>query len=149
MRRPDRWSAFFWLFFSVLVCIESYRLDIGTYRNPGSGFFPFWAGIVFGILSALLLIQNFLKREKEERVFQKVKWRDILLVLAALYIYAVVLEKIGFVISSFLFVAALLKIVENKKWYILVIVGGASALASYAIFQLWLQSQLPKGIFGI
>lgn len=148
MRRPDRWSGFFGLGFSILVCIEAYRLGIGVFRNPGTGFFPFWAGIVLGILSVLFLIQNFLKREKEEMAFQKVDWRKIILVMVSLYIYALVLEKIGFVISSFLLIAALLKLVDNKKWYILILVGGSSALASYAFFELWLRSHLPKGIFG-
>jgi putative tricarboxylic transport membrane protein len=148
MRRPDRWSGFFWLAFSILVCIEAYRLDIGSYRNPGTGFFPFWVGIVFGILSVLFLIQNFLKREKEEIAFHEVDWRKVLLVMASLYAYALVLEKIGFIVSSFLLVAVLLKFVDNKKWHILILVGGVSALASYAIFELWLHSHLPKGIFG-
>jgi putative tricarboxylic transport membrane protein len=148
MRTPDRWSGFFGLAFSILVCIEAYRLDIGSYRNPGSGFFPFWVGIVLGILSFLFLIQKFLKREKkEEMAFQKVDWRKILLVIASLYVYALVLEKIGFILSTFLLVAVLLKFVDNKKWYILIFVGGSSALACYLVFELWLQSHLPKGIF--
>ena len=137
--------------FSIFVCIEAYKLNIGTYRQPGPGFFPFLTGAAFGLLALLLFFLSFTRNQRgeERRSFERTRWRNILLVLVVLYLYALVLEKLGFLVSSFLFVAGLLWIVEGKKWYVLLLVGGIAALTSYAIFQLWLQSQLPKGILGI
>lgn len=151
MKNPDRWSSSFWLIFSIIVCIESFRLGIGSFYNPGDGFLPFLAGIAFAIFSLLLLIQTFLTNQKnrDERILEKIKWKNIILVLAFLLIYALIVEKLGFVLSTLLFVSLLLRIIERKNWYVVAIIAVASSLLSYAIFQLWLQSQLPRGIFGI
>ena len=148
MEISDRWSSSFWLLFSVLICIESYRLDIGSFHAPGTGFFPFWVGMVFGILSLLLLVLTFVQEGKRAGISEKVRWRSIILVLLSLLIYAVVLEELGFVVSTLLFIVALLMIIERKKWLIVAIIAILSTLAFYIVFQVWLQSNLPKGIFG-
>ena len=148
MEISDRWGSSFWLIFSMLICIESYRLDIGSFHAPGTGFFPFWVGMVFGALSLLLLVFTFVREGKRAEISEKVRWRSIILVLASLFIYAVVLEKIGFVLSTLLFIGALLMIIERKKWHIVAIIALLSTLAFYIVFQVWLQSNLPKGILG-
>ena len=148
MEISDRWSSSLWLIFSILICIESYRLGIGSFHAPGTGFFPFWVGMVFGILSLLLLIPTFIRKRKEETISEKIRWGSIILVLAFLFIYAIVLEKLGFVVSTLLFIAALLMIIERKKWHIVAIIAILSTLAFYIVFQVWLQSNLPKGVFG-
>lgn len=149
MEISDRWSGSFWLLLSILICIESYRLGIGSFHAPGTGFFPFWVGMVFGMLSLLLLILTFIREGKRVGITEKVQWRSIILVLASLFLYAVVLEKIGFVVSTLLFIGALLMIIERKKWHIVVIIAILSTLTFYIVFQVWLQSNLPKGILGL
>jgi putative tricarboxylic transport membrane protein len=148
MEISDRWGSSFWLIFSTLICIESYRLGIGSFHAPGTGFFPFWVGMVFGALSLLLLVLTFVREGKRVEISEKVRWGSIILVLASLFIYAVVLEKIGFVLSTLLFIGALLIIIERKKWHIVAIIAILSTLAFYIVFQVWLQSNLPKGILG-
>jgi putative tricarboxylic transport membrane protein len=149
MKISDRWSSSLWLIFSILICIESYRLGIGSFHAPGTGFFPFWVGTVFGALSLLLLVLTFVREGKRVGISEKVRWGSIILVLASLFIYAVVLEKIGFVVSTLLFIGALLMIIERKKWLIVAIIAILSTLAFYIVFQVWLQSNLPKGILGL
>ena len=150
MKGSDAWSSSFWLVFSILVCIESYKFGLGSYEVPGSGFFPFWIGVVFGILSMISLVQAFVKIQESEKevIPSNVNWVKIILVLTSMVVFAQVLEKLGFVVSTFLFVGVLLCI-EHKTWYTVAIVAITTALATYAIFQLWLHSQLPKGILGI
>jgi len=66
----------------------------------------------------------------------------------ALFWYAIFLEILGFLMVTFLLLIFLFRGIEPQRW--LVSVGG-SALASlicYAIFELWLKTQLPKGILG-
>jgi len=145
----DRWSGSFWLIFSILICIESYRLGIGSFYAPGTGFFPFWAGMVFGTLSLLLLVQTFIRARRRGGISERIRWGSVILVLASLFIYAIVLEKLGFIFSTLLFIAALLMIIERKKWHIVTIIAIISTLAFYIVFQVWLQSNLPKGFWGL
>jgi len=75
MKTPDRWSSLFWLFFSIFICIESYRLGIGSFSVPGTGFFHFLVGIVFAMLSLLLFIQTFMKEGQTGGILERVQWR--------------------------------------------------------------------------
>jgi putative tricarboxylic transport membrane protein len=145
----DRWSSSFWIIFSILICIESFRLGIGSFHAPGTGFFPFLAGMVFGILSLILFILTFIRKSKREGISEKIRLKNIILVLASLFVYAIILEKLGFVVSTLFFISGLLMIIERKKWYIATIIAIISTLACYIVFQVWLQSNLPKGIFGL
>jgi putative tricarboxylic transport membrane protein len=125
------------------------RLGIGTFHNPGTGFFPFLAGLVFALLSLILLIQSLVAGENAEVILGKVRWKNITLVLICLVAYAVVLEKLGFMISTAFFIGVVLRVIEKKRWSLVVVVSVSATLVFWVIFQYWLQSQLPKGIFGI
>ena len=37
--------------------IESAKLPLGTVRNPGQGFFPWWTSVVIVLLATVLLAQ--------------------------------------------------------------------------------------------
>ena len=78
-----------------------------------------------------------------------VRWGKIGLILLCLMVYGLVLAKIGFVLSTFLLVVALLKMIERKRWTVAVVCGAAVALGTYAVFELWLQARLPRGLLGI
>jgi len=125
------------------------RLKIGTFHNPGTGFFPFLAGIVFAVLSLILLIQSLVARENMEAILGKVQWKNIILVLICLVVYALVLERLGFMISTILFIGVVLRVIEKKRWSLVIVVSILATLVFWVIFQYWLQSQLPKGAFGI
>jgi putative tricarboxylic transport membrane protein len=149
MKKPNFWSSLFWLVFSIFICFGSIRLKIGTFHNPGTGFFPFLAGIVFAGLSLILLIQSLVAGEDVEGILGKVRWKNIIVVLICLVVYAVVLEKLGFMISTIFFIGVVLRVIEKKRWSLVVSVSVSATLVFWVIFQYWLQSQLPKGIFGI
>ena len=51
MNQYDRMSSGFWLLFSGYICVESFRLPLGSFRDPGPGFLP----LLVGILLALVL----------------------------------------------------------------------------------------------
>lgn len=151
IKTSDIWSSSFWLVLSIFICIEAYILDIGNFHNPGAGFMPFWTGLVIGIFSLMLLIMTLIKKEGGGNggVLERIKWKNIILVVISMYIYAIIFEKLGYVITTLIFIGILLRIIENKKWYIAAIVALTAALASYLVFQIWLKTQLPKGILRI
>jgi putative tricarboxylic transport membrane protein len=153
MGKYDRITSACLLFLSILICILSVKLPVGlgTLNDPGPGFLPFWSGIFLGALSITLYVQSALKREQEGKAswFPKEKWLDLVLVLAALFVYAILLERVGFLVCTTLLMFFLFKVMGGLK--LLWAVGGSIifSLASYGIFYLWLKVQLPKGFFGI
>ena len=150
MRRVALYCNLFWLLFSLLTCIESYRLKLGVVTKPGPGFFPFGAGFIMLILSLIALFQWMGKKDSSEKTVQKkpVRWWNIVIILAAIPAYALSLEKIGFLINTFLFISLLLKVVEPQTWKTSILGGVITAIAANLVFNVLFQAQIPSGILG-
>jgi len=150
MRRILLYTNLFWILVSLVTCVESYRLKLGTINTPGPGFFPFAAGFVMLILSLTALFQSIRGREKEEETLRQepLRWWSIVIILATTTAYAFSLEKIGFLINTFLFMCLLLKVVEPQTWKTAIIGGLITAIAANLIFNVIFQAQIPSGILG-
>ena len=145
-----KYPVLFFLLFSIYVCAVSWRLGLGALHKPGSGFMPFWSGVLIGVLAVLLLVQDlWIDQAKgvEERK-EKVNWKSIILTLVYFLAYILSLEHIGFIIATILFVGIIMKSIEKKGWLLATLVSLGIALGSYYVFKVWLQAELPKGLIG-
>ena len=150
MRRIFLYCNLFWLLFSLFICVESYRLKLGAINQPGPGFFPFSAGLVMLILSLAALFQSIRGMEKEEKALRQepFRWWNIVIILIAITAYAFSLEKIGFLINTFLLICLLLKVVEPQTWKTAIIGGLITTIAANLIFNVIFRTQIPSGILG-
>ncbi len=135
---------------SGVIALQSYRLGIGSVGNPGPGFIFFYAALFIGIMAVLLLVGSRRDKEKEAGpgVFENVHWVKVLLPFFYILVYALFLEKAGFIVCTFLLIFLLLKTIEAKRWSVAIFVGIAASLGTYAMFELWLHVRLPKGLMG-
>jgi putative tricarboxylic transport membrane protein len=140
----------FWLLASLFICVESYRLKLGAINQPGSGLFPFSAGLAMLILSLAALFQSIRGREREEKTVRQepLRWWNIVIILMAITAYAFSLEKIGFLINTFLFICLLLKVVEPQSWKTAIIGGLITTIAANLLFNVIFRAQIPSGILG-
>jgi len=151
MIKADRISGSFWLIFALIVIIESYRLGLGTLHRPGPGFVFFWAGIFLGILSLVTVFRAWGSRKGEEPemlTLGKQNTMKIVLVLISVFLYAIFMEKLGFILVTLLLLIFLLLFIEKKSWLYSTLVSIAMTASAYLIFEVWLKSQLPKGFLG-
>ena len=149
MGKSDRISGTFWLLFSLFISYESYKLGLGTVNQPGPGFLFFWTGIVIAILAVTVIVKSFKKAPEEgaqDKAFGKSNVKKVAFVLVALFIYAFLLERLGFFISTLFLFIFLLGFIEKKKWWFAVGVSVIVTVLAYLLFETGLQSQLPKGI---
>ncbi len=144
----DTWTGLFWFALGLLVCYGATRLGLGSVTDPGSGFIFFWSGLILALLSLMLFTDSLREVTTEAQEIKGTNWVKISLVLASLVLYALLLEKLGFVFTTFVLLSFLLGISEGKNWPRVLGVASAAALGSFAIFELWLRIRLPKGIFG-
>jgi len=149
MSRADKISGFFWLFLGVLVSIEAYRLGLGTVRRPGPGFLFFYIGIFVSIMALIILTRAWVARKIEsEKIFRGQNVRKAIYVLTSIFLYALLMEPLGFIPVTFLLFLFLLGFVEKKRWAVALLTSVAVTVAAYLLFETALQSQLPKGIIG-
>ena len=150
MRRVLLCCNLFWILFSLVTCIEAYRLKLGAVTKPGSGFFPFSAGLVMLVLALVALMQltRQEKKEGESGGREEVRWWNIVIILAAVGASAFTLETIGFLINTFLFVTLLLKVIEPQSWKASILGGVIAAAAANVLFNVIFKAQIPSGILG-
>jgi putative tricarboxylic transport membrane protein len=150
MRRVAFYCNLFWLVFALLTCIESYRLKLGVVTKPGPGFFPFGAAFLILILSLIALFQLIGKKDTPEKAMREepFRWWNIVIILATIPAYALSLEKIGFLINTFLFISILLKVVEPQTWKTSILWGLITSIAANLVFNVLFQAQIPSGILG-
>lgn len=141
-------GAFFWVAVGVLACYGASQLGLGNVAEPGAGFIFFWSGLVLMILSLIVLADSIRSSEDTVHVMPRINWPKIALVLFSLLLYAFFLERLGFVLTTFVLMSFLLGCIEVTGWFRSLCVACAAALTSYAMFELWLKIRLPKGIFG-
>ena len=150
MRKADLISGFFWLFFAALIAIKSCRLGLGDLHQPGPGFLFFWLSVALAIMSAVVILGARSRRKtggSGDAIFRGVNYTKIILVLIAVFLYALLLETLGFFVVTALLFIFLLGVVERKGWRFTILSSLIVTVAAYLIFQTWLQTQLPAGIF--
>jgi len=145
----DRLSAFFWLAISFIVCAESNRMGIGTFRSPGPGFFPFCLGITLGTFAIILVVTRTSDQEegKITNLWKGTKLGRAILVLTCLIIYCFLLPILGYLVMTFGLMAALL-IVGGKRMWVEIVIALIITWISYVIFGVWLYVPLPKGFLN-
>lgn len=143
----DLVSGLFWLAVAIFAAAQGLLLTLGSLQRPGPGFFPFCGGVVLGLLSIVLVVRALTEPEASERVRFRLESSKPVVALGAVLGYLLVLETIGFVAVTLLLLLLLFRL-EGRAWAFSAASAVAGALASYALFQLWLKTQLPVGPFG-
>lgn len=151
MKRANFAAAIGLLLLAGFIGFESRRLSFGTFRVPHTGFYP-------KILTGLLLLLAFaclvqtLRDKTIQRPTEKILaegWIRIGATLATLVGFAVVLEWLGFLLSTFVLMVLLLRAIEAPKWPRVIAVALATAALSYGLFAWLLGVPLPAGVLGI
>lgn len=123
---------------------QATKLSLGVPSAPGPGFFPFWLGILLIGVALIILVQD-IKRKPEGQEIEHSKIRAFL-ALAAIFIYALLMEPLGYVLCTFLLIYFLLTMMTRKAWWFGPLVACLITLGSYILFSVCLEVLLPKGI---
>ena len=144
-------GALFWFVLSLYVSAESYRMGLGTWHDPGDGYFSFGAGLLLAVMSLSLIIKELpkLRQKSSFSVSEKSRWEAVILIVVAMFLYALLFTQLGFVLCTFLLIVSLLRFVGSRSWVTSTIAGSLVTLSSYVLFNVLLKTGLPKGFFGL
>jgi len=150
VKNNDQRSSLFWLVIGLAIALYSGKYGLGTFSTPGPGFLPFVSGAAMVLLALVVFFQQFPKGRGEtlKSLWTHTKWPTVLMVMASLVLYAVCLRLLGFILDTFVLTAFLLRVMEPLSWKKVLAGAIGATLGSYAIFQLWLEAQLPAGFLG-
>ena len=135
----------------IAFCIGSFTLKDGNILSgvPSAGLFPFIVGLSLIVLSLIHLLEAIKKKDGGEIKFfpQNYSWKKLLLSICSLFFYAFVLDYLGFLFTTFVFMVFVLRYIVSQKWTSVFIISFLSTAFSSLIFQLLLKVALPTGIF--
>jgi len=141
----DLWASLFFLTAGIGICLWAAQYKVGTFASPGPGFMGLCAGVAVSLLSIGGFLSNRGKAKEEERLFGS-QWLNGLVIFLLLVGFALLLNLLGFLICTFLFMFILLKRAKIYSWKAVLGWSLGTAMVMHFVFEVWLQAQLPKGI---
>lgn len=150
MNSRDRISGVFFVFMSLVIMSLSALLPLGSIRNPGPGAYPLILGVLLGIFSAALLMQQQrygLNLDLPRGLIRR-EGRIATTFLLIFFLYIGVFEWLGFILSTFLFLFLMLTVIEKKSLLRGATFSALVTLAAYWIFARGLKVIVPHGLLG-
>ena len=149
--KKEQVSSLIGFVFATYWCIETTNnLPIGSWHDPGPGFWPFGGSVILGSLSIANFVYTGFGKfpDTKESWYSKEHWKTLSLIFFALIIYAFLLEPLGFLITTFLLMVYLFSALEPMSWKKAVGLGALVSILTYSIFVYGLSCQLPIGFWG-
>jgi putative tricarboxylic transport membrane protein len=149
LKRYDLYGGIFWLVLGLLICgISLWDLGLGSFAHPEPGMAPFLVGALL-LCTSLVMIALARPRRKRKIALEGGMpsfGMNVPITIAVLLVYALVLESLGYLISTSLLLLYLFKYSASRNWWMSVLLTAVVMVISYYFFVVLLQSQLPKGI---
>ena len=149
MKKNDFIPFIFWMVLSLFVIILSNKIGLGELHNPGPGLMPFYVSFIMFIVSFCLLLKYLFKRGDKDKTLKEdqsqIKFLKMGTVVVSLTVYALFLEKLGFLIATFILVTILFKTAGMKRWSFTLMGSILTVLIAYFLFT-YLGLSFPRGI---
>ena len=150
MKKAGMVESLVLLALSGFLLLETRSLPVGSLSAPQVGFMPLLLAIILACLSLIMLGQALIAPKDDQRHERMtwVAWKKTMMALGALFVFALIFEHIGYVLSTFFLVVFLMKAVQFQRWWVALTVASLSSSITYAVFTL-LGIPLPKGLVDI
>ena len=148
MTGRDRLPTAVLLAFGLVALEEARKLRFGSIARPGPGFFPVVLAAAFSLVCLVLLVGAVRGRGEDAPAAARLGWPKIVATMAALFVYALVLEVVGFVAATFALLLFFFRALERQRWPLALAGSLVTALLTYLVFKVWLHVQLPASPWG-
>lgn len=145
LRRFDFVASLVFMLIGLFFTLASTRLAdnvIGGAVTPAT--FPRAFGVVLMVLSVLLLVETVKSVEKVKPAAGMVYYLRFFIIATAMAGYIVLIEPLGFVISSFLFLLVTFQAMKRGQWLKSVLIAAGFALVVHFVFIRLLEASVPS-----
>jgi hypothetical protein len=135
------------LIIGIVVIVESRRLGAGwTSDGPGSGYFPFYIGLILTVSSLGILFQAMTSKEKKVEIFvDSVQLKRVLSVLIPAAVYVLAVTFVGLYVASALYIALFMIVLGKYPWLRSIVAALAINTLFFFMFEVWFKVPLFKG----
>jgi putative tricarboxylic transport membrane protein len=138
---------------SLVLLVKSFQLPSLPIVPVGPGFYPAIVLSFMAAASALLVLQDLLKRRRagagDTGEAPRRNYRLVVIAFAIVGAYVVLLPVVGFRVATVLFVGALQAALGRpqtaRQWGVLAAIALGTAMVSYFVFERYLLVLLPRG----
>jgi putative tricarboxylic transport membrane protein len=150
VKHADLVAALVWAGVGAGAAFEGWTLGVGGLHDPGPGFMLFGVGVIMGVLTLAVAVVAARGGEgAADWRWRDARWGKLFLVVAALVVYGVLLERLGFLVTTALVLLVLFKAVEAQRWWVAITGSVVSTLVAWLVFHVWLGAQLPRGLLDL
>jgi len=142
----DRYSSVCFALVGALFVIESRNISTSAYGSEvGPNLFPMGLGIILIILSLRLFWESTRARTESSTATEgkTLQYKRFLVIFAATLLYVYLLEPVGYVITTFLFLFVTFKVMGSKSYIQTTLVAFAFSAGVYYVYVHLLQGTLP------
>ena len=144
------WTGILGLALGIFVIRSGLHLKLGSINDPGSGYVLFYTGILMCLFAASIIVAavteggpTFASR------WDGARWGKPVVIIAALVVYSVALDQLGFLVSTIPLLLLLLRAIDPVRWTLAVPLAVLAPVGVWWVLKRGLLIQLPSGIFEI
>jgi putative tricarboxylic transport membrane protein len=155
LKNRDALLALLWITIGLAVMVVSHRMSLGSLHTPGPGLLPFLLGSLLIVVSLPILIGPLLLSKRTAPgsptagIWEGVELKNVLIIIISLVAYALLLERLGFILAAFLFLFVLFMAFDSHRWFFALGVSSLTIFVIYLLFIVVLRVELPSGLLRI
>ena len=125
----------------------SARLGAGwTSDGPGSGYFPFYIGLILCIASAGILYQAVASKKRDTGAFvDREQLVRVLSVFVPAIVYVLAIVFVGLYVASAIYIAVFMVVLGKYPAWKAVLIGFLVSAVFFLMFEVWFKVPLYKG----
>ena len=140
--KPDFAAGLMFIAFGLFFAILARGYQMGTAAKMGSGYFPFWLGVVLCLLGLFVLVRSLASSSVEDGLAAW-DWKSVLWVTGSVVLFAILLQYIGVVLSIMVLVFVSAMASHEFHWKQTLINAIILIVIAYAAFVWFLKLQFP------
>ncbi|UFJ42559.1 tripartite tricarboxylate transporter TctB family protein [Brevibacillus humidisoli] len=142
-KRFDRYVSIVFVLIGTFFIVESRNISASAYGSEvGPNLFPMGLGILLILISFRLWMETARRRE-EDRPSAPVHHKRLLSFVVITILYALTLEQLGYIISTFLFLFIGFLLMNKDKWWKSALIACCFSLVVYYAYVEGLKGTLP------
>lgn len=139
----DRYASFSFFIIGMAMIFESRKISASAYgSNVGPDMFPMGLGFILILLSIRLFYETRFYATANSKG-QALDYKKFFIILLSAILYGLLLEPLGYVLTTFVFLAIGFQVMEKGGWWKTLALSSSFSYGVYYLFVEVLEGSLP------